>query len=446
MARESLISSGNTTHKVNSVAHVEGRPYFPLFKVDPSNESSLVDGARLIINSYYPSMDTSDDEKVKVARISGGLTNDLFKIDFPKKSILIRIFGAEGMIDRDLETATFARLCGPPHNDSTSNLNSDNDGSRKVVHRDLDMIGRFANGRVESWIPNMKQSTLADFNSNLMCGVARVLARLHYGFEVPSYLCEAECREIDGRRERVRVLKPSIWNVIYSWIEELDGALSQKEFDTELLQLFCKALRGKDASKDESISYLKLETKWLQSAIQQRHPKATIAFTHNDLCMANILLDQSQDDDPCIIDYEYGSINYTMYDIANFFCELCGGNENGVPDLELFPSKERQEEFLKEYVVERKRILQQNREEAVNKIDDVSELLPQIKLFQMASNLIWGVWGVLQACGETNHHNFCKKTASLRLEGEIDADSFDNLRYGMNRLRNYRVCKEKLSF
>ena len=445
MARESLLSPGNAAHDVKTVAHVEDRPYFPLFNVDSSNESSLVEGARLIIAAYYPSIDIEDDKKVKVTRISGGLTNALFKIDFPEKSILIRIFGAEGMIDRDLETATFARLCGPPHKGSANNLESENDGSGKVVHRDLDMIGRFANGRVESWIPNMKQSCLEDFDSNLMCGVARVLARLHYGFEVPSYLYEAECREVDGRRERVRVLKPGLWDVINSWIEELDGALSQKEFDADLLHLFSKAVLGKAASKDETVSYVKQETNWLQRAVQQHHPKAVVAFTHNDLCMANILLDQRQDADPCIIDYEYGSINYTMYDVANFFCELCGGNDNGVPDLELFPPKERQKEFLKEYVGEKRRISQQNVEEIVNNNDDISDLLSQIELFQLASNLIWGVWGVLQACGETSHDDFCKEKARLRLDGEIDADSFDNLRYGMNRLRNYLVCKEKLS-
>lgn len=394
------------------------------------------------MDTYYNS--SSDEKEVSVTRISGGLTNALFKIDFNRRSVLVRIFGAEGMIDRDEETATFARLCGPPHN-SSSVSNSSGEGN-KVVHPELDMIGRFANGRIESWIPNMKQSTLTDFDSNLMCGVARSLARLHYGFEVPSYLYRAECREVDGRKERIRVLRPNLWEVIHSWIDELDIALSREEFDDDLLQLFCEAILDKTGVQTEEItSHLREETQWLQSTVQKQHPNATVAFTHNDLCMANILLDQKRES-ISIIDYEYGSVSYTMYDVANFFSELCGGNDNGVPNLELFPSLERQMEFLSAYVSERSKIVQsQHSNKTAATADDISELISQIKLFQMASNLIWGVWGVLQACGEVNHEAFCKNDARFRLLGEIDADSFDNLRYGMNRLKNYRLCKESLS-
>jgi hypothetical protein len=131
-----------------------------------------------------------------------------------------------------------------------------------------------------------------------------------------------------------------------------------------------------------------------------------------------------------------------MYDVANFFCELCGGNDNGVPNIELFPSMERQRQFLKEYVTEKKRIVQRV---GNDRVDDISQLQSEIKLFQMASNLMWGIWGVLQASGEVTIESFCKETAKLRLDGKIDDDSFDYLRYGMNRLKNYRICKESLS-
>ncbi|KAL7506680.1 hypothetical protein ACHAXN_003931 [Cyclotella atomus] len=429
-------------HANTTVHYVEGRPYFPVLNVDPSDEKAMIETSRTVLNAYCSSNIPSDTMDVKVTRIAGGLTNALFKIDFPNTSVLVRIFGAEGMIDRDLETATFARLCGTPHNGGT-NPNGADESSKKVVHPDLDMIGRFANGRVESWIPNMRQSTMQDFDSNLMGGVARVLARLHYGFEVPSYLYKAECREVDGRRERIKVLRPNLWEVIYAWIDELKDSLAQDKFDIDLIQLFCEATLGRvGCSKEEIIASLRQETKWLQSTVKMSHPDATVAFTHNDLCTANILLDQSRDADPCIIDYEYGSISYTMYDVANFFCELCGGNDNGAPNIELFPSMERQRQFLKEYVTEKKRIVERV---GNDRVDDISQLQSEIKLFQMASNLMWGIWGVLQASGEVTIESFCKETAKLRLDGKIDDDSFDYLRYGMNRLKNYRICKESLS-
>jgi ethanolamine kinase len=448
IARSELHHDAEPHSNKMGYVNVESRPYFPMLDIDPSNEASMVDSARTILNAYYSSDDcnTSDrsiELQPNVTRISGGLTNALFKVDFTDRSILIRIFGADGMIDRDIETATLARLCGPPHH----NNGQGGKPNQRAVHPKLDMIGRFANGRIESWIPNMKQSTISDFDSSLMGGMARALARLHYGFEVPSYLYGDECREVDGRRERVRVLRPSLWDVIYSWIEELEGALSRDEFnDEELLQLFCQSTLGKTgASKEEMISNLMHETNWLQSMVQQKHPNATVAFTHNDLCTANILLDQCQcqDAEPCIIDYEYGSVSYTMFDIANFFCELCGGNDNGVPNLELFPCEERQRKFLTEYVNEMKHVLQNQEENSAFDGNDILESQKQIQLFQMASNLLWGVWGVLQACGEVNE-TFCKEDARLRLDGKIDADSFDYLRYGTNRLKNYRVCKERL--
>jgi thiamine kinase-like enzyme len=205
--------------------------------------------------------------------------------------------------------------------------------------------------------------------------------------------------------------------------------------------------------REEIVSHLQNETKWLQSMVEERHPNAIVAFTHNDLCTANILLHEStnnnlDDNSLCIIDYEYGSINYIMYDVANFFCELCGGNDDGIPNRELFPSEERQRAFLNEYIRERRKVLKANGEvDAVDENEDevISELQSQIQLFQMASNLIWGVWGILQACGEVNHDTLHTRDAKLRLDGEIGLESFDNLRYGKNRLANYLFCKESMN-
>ena len=436
----------STEPDVTKMVLVENRPYFPLLSIDPTDESSMVQSTRSIVDAYYSSADVcSADYQAKVTQIAGGLTNALFRIDFTTKSVLVRIFGAEGMIDRDEESATFARLCGPPYSSNT-------DGSVdiKVVHPDLDMIGRFANGRVEMWIPNMKQSVLSDFDTNLMGDVARCLARLHHGFEVPSYFYKAECREINEKTERVRVLRPRLWEMIYSWIDELESTLSREKFgDPDLLRLFHEAVLGETGTcKDSIIWYLRRETDWLKSIVHQQHPNSAVAFTHNDLCTANILLDQSQESDPCIIDYEYGSINYTMYDIANFFCELCGGNDNAVPNFESFPSIERQRMFLSEYYQESRKVLRQknrDNQRVCNEDEEITKLLSQIKLFQMASNLIWGVWGILQACCEADNDEYCKKDAKLRLDGQIDTNSFNNLRYGKNRLINYKLCKERFS-
>jgi len=148
-----------------------------------------------------------------------------------------------------------------------------------------------------------------------------------------------------------------------------------------------------------------------------------------------------------------------MYDVANFECEHCGGNDNGVPNFELLPGEERQRRFLEEYVRERNEMRMFNGSRGEDAVTggtttctsapatekEVSELCSQVRLFRMASNLYWGIWGILQAAGEVvADGSFAREDAMSRLEGEVDLDKWDNLRYGKNRLERYRVCKERM--
>jgi hypothetical protein len=53
-----------------------------------------------------------------VRAVSGGLTNDLYLVNCSEmplgeagEGVLLRLFGGDGVIDRDRETSTFAALC-----------------------------------------------------------------------------------------------------------------------------------------------------------------------------------------------------------------------------------------------------------------------------------------------------------------------------------------------
>ena len=252
---------------------VENRPYYPLLKVDPREEGTIIEVARVIVSTWknarneqpkngHEEITEGDFRKGKVTVITGGLTNALFKVDFDlppnnnnatsdndNGSFLVRIFGAEGMIDRDVETSTFARLC---------NSNS----TTGVVHAKLDLIGRFQNGRVETWIPNMRQAHYKfDFERRgLGMEVARQLARLHYGFN--DMVGDVEDVEggvslFNGQKEQ---REPALWKVAKSWIEELSQLLSHEKFlsqedndpseNTCLMELFSRAAIGKCSLKD----------------------------------------------------------------------------------------------------------------------------------------------------------------------------------------------------
>ena len=205
------------------------------------------------------------------------------------------------------------------------------------------------------------------------------------------------------------------------------------------------------------------ETCLLQDYIAEHHPNAPISFCHNDINAANILINVCLDDydnggggscydrnNVAIIDYEYGAINYAMYDVANFICEHCGGNDNGIPNYELLPSMEVQLRLIQEYISERDRILNTatttNTSTIMDNDDEVTALLSQAQTFQMASHLYWGTWGILQGVTELLEGGRTHEIENVksRLHGESDVDHWDNLRYGHNRLARYREHRQSI--
>lgn len=491
------------------VRTVDNRPYFPLLKLeDPSNEESILEIATVIVSHRngndaksmnHCSTDTYTSPhrgKGTVVPITGGLTNALYKVDLPtttlpaqqqpqpqqqEQSYLVRIFGAEGMIDRDEETSNFARLCHHDDQEDDPSSSSSSSSSTSIVHNQLDIVGRFANGRVETWIPNMRPANhIADFGKvGLVLEMARQFARLHYGYTLPTAKASSFATANTNEDANVHtatttiVPRPTLWNVIYSWIDDFSHKISQEIFqnnDAKVMEAFVRSILptrecqpladGTNTPDSRSItSYLSEEVTWLKNRVKMDFPNAEVVFCHNDVNAANVLLHTSIDNNDndigdsaynkqsvCIIDYEYSSMNYAMYDIANFMCEHCGGNDTGCPNYELLPSSERQTMFLREYLREREKVLweRKNKNGSVETyvtiaslvVDEaeVTDLLAQVKLFQMASNLLWGVWGVLQASAEVLVGTF-----------QIDKNgskTWDNLRYGKNRLGRYKYCKD----
>jgi ethanolamine kinase len=139
---------------------------------------------------------------------------------------------------------------------------------------------------------------------------------------------------------------------------------------------------------------------------------AAIAFCHNDLLAANILVaDNDNDDDRSVqlIDFEYGSINYVAFDIANHFNEYAGGTDDGVPQYDRLPSEAQQLAFLTEYG---------------KACPSAGNLLEEVRAFMLVSHLYWGLWAVHQAatrgCGD-----------------------FDYVLYAQNRIAQYRRSKSE---
>ena len=456
--------------KEESCIIVENRPYVPSLFVN-LQAATVVNAARVILSNNNNDIKTDTEVPLtdgnfdaKVSRMSGGLTNALFMVHINKTTVLVRIFGAEGMIDRDIETANFARLCH---------------AKNSVVHRDLDYLGRFGNGRVETLISNMRAATVCDLRTDgerLALEVTRQMARLHHQFDIPEYLLEGDSSsQHEGGMDHCR--KPVMWDVLSSWKDELVSSITQAcSTDYRLVDIFVLALFGYTLRLDSIISecdidgdknnesrltivmshieqQLTKEIRWIQDYILTQHPDAPLAFCHNDINAANILYSENSkcydEDSVALIDYEYGAINYAMYDLANFICEHCGGNDNGIPDYNLIPSLEMQRKFVKEYILEKDRILQTTTTTTTTTPDEQEEspsrFLSEVQTFQLLSHLYWGYWGILQGAKELSSETYYEvENIKLKLLGEVEHNKWDNLRYGKNRLARYRKQKQSM--
>jgi len=326
---------------------IDNRPYLPQLKVDVSNDASILAAAEALV--------TIGDEPT-IQRIQGGLTNDLFRISsaFTSFSCLVRVFGAEGLIDRDMENTNFAALS--------------QQGLAPAYY------GRFANGRVEGWL-NMRPLAVRELPLYAK-QIASSLGTMHSTFSIPPTVSPT----------------PALWTQLRDWMHQALVVTFSNEVDAHRVAAM-------------ELSELPAQLDWLQQEVVPRD--APVAFCHNDLLAANILVAEGGDTSVQLIDFEYGSVNFIGFDIANHFNEYAGGTDNGVPQYTLLPTEAQQEEFIGEYL----------------KLSQISgDLYTEVRAFMLVNHLYWGLWAVNQGAKE-------------------GCDEFDYLLYAQNRIGQYRKSK-----
>eukprot|EP00041_Stephanoeca_diplocostata_P032991 m.1076651 g.1076651 ORF g.1076651 m.1076651 type:complete len:130 (+) comp24247_c1_seq4:146-535(+) len=102
-------------------------------KLDLTCDHKSTDSIASVVKALLPDAAKLDISSMVVSTVSGGITNKLFKVTYDDKtdrstSVLVRVFGGEGVIDREVENPTFHAL-------------TDYLGRPKY-------LGRFANGRL----------------------------------------------------------------------------------------------------------------------------------------------------------------------------------------------------------------------------------------------------------------------------------------------------------
>ena len=248
---------------------VDGRPYLPSFTVDASSSTTStsvchaalvvvvhsifisITGSSLVASTVelkpismpidWDSLLLSASTTLVCIKVTGGITNALFRVSgfetlkpviikavlksldnggggitssvnntvdalLNFNSVLVRIFGAEGMIDRDVETSTYAAVC-----------------DANIAYR---YLGRFKNGRIEGWLDGFEALTCTDLaTGEHSVEIAKEMARLHCQFQLP----QGELRDLHYGTD-ADAIKVGLWDQLSSWMEQAKG---YKEFKTE---------------------------------------------------------------------------------------------------------------------------------------------------------------------------------------------------------------------
>ncbi|KAF0979106.1 hypothetical protein FDP41_002176 [Naegleria fowleri] len=290
-------------------------------------------------------------EPLKLKRLTGGITNRIYKVDFNGKQVLCRINGlsTEKIIDRDVELFHMQEMY--------------KHGQGPQVHC------VFKNGYIYDFIVGECTST-AELMADKCEKIAEKLAMWH------KMNIEKESRE------------PVLWKLINKWVENAKGfewsdkdkreKFSQLNFEKIVEQ--CEFLQNKIFNVKEKQL---VDPKDLNSVLDL----FSVGFCHNDLLALNVLYND-QDDSVHFIDYEYCGYSYRAFDIGNHFDEYAGF------DLKKndYPNHEIQTKFVRKY-------LQTVYEGPSSNISNemVEKYRKGIHLFACISHIYWGVWAINQA-------------------------------------------------
>lgn len=309
---------------------------------------------RKIVQSMVPHAAEHPAEELKCTLVTGGITNQLFKVAPPQgQPLLVRVFGGEGMIDRDLENATYVALSeaqlAPPY------------------------YGRFGNGRIEGFLPS-RALELGDMaEPSVFPLVAEQMAKLH---------------KFDPKDLAVFYREPSLWAQLIAWLEQAQGSVTK-------LKAGCF---GEEVARRTTVLEYDLLGPSLERArkeiadLQREIPTdAPSIFSHNDVLSGNVLKDPATGE-VRLIDFEYGGCNFRGFDIANHWNEWAGGTQegmNGVPEYGRFPTSLQQLDFCKAYL-----------RKAQGSEEGVEALVKESLKFVLVNHWYWGMWALNRAAEE----------------------------------------------
>jgi ethanolamine kinase len=331
------------------------------------SELSIDDGSDeevvRVCSALVPGWAELPPEQLALTQLVGGITNLLWRVDVDGAwcaaadgricSVLVRRYGdgSEMLIDRKRETAVLRALSDAGF--------------------DVALVAAFSNGRVEKWLEGWKALTMEEMRDpQVASAVAGQVARLH------STAPEA----VPG----ISPEDPALWRQLRSWLKQA-LALEFPEGGAKAAALRTVEL-GRIAHEIDT-----LELQWRRLQRAGGGTQAPV-FAHNDMLNGNIMIKQMARSDPdwpqvILIDFEYSDYNFRAFDIGNYFHEWAGFD----CEWEEFPSEATQRAFIARYLAS---LAERN---AAYTEAAAEQLYREVQVLGLASNLYWGLWGVLQA-------------------------------------------------
>ena len=336
-----------------------------------------------------------DPKLVKLTKITGALTNAIFKVEYPSlPSLLLRVYGPQvgSIIDRYYELQVLARL------------SSHNVGPK--------LYGCFTNGRFEQFLENsttLNRNDIRDWRTSQR--IARRMKELHVG--VPLLPFEIKQGPISWfRMEKwLKVIQDSKWSRTDSNVEKVLLVMDYSTF-CRLVQRYRDWLDKSYTSPTEGLAFCHNDAQYgnllftapvppppptHSSSIISTTSSTSLFPTNSNVSVESIInpseQEQAQDSKLVVIDFEYSGANRPAFDLANHLSEwMCNYNcsEAYKSDENMFPTKAEMLNFLYAYASHRRGNHSKNID------DEVKDLYNDVIRQRACVSLHWCMWAIIQ--------------------------------------------------
>ncbi|KAK1833170.1 choline kinase [Podospora conica] len=296
-------------------------------------------------------------DSIAVERLSGALTNAVYVVSPPEKSllaaaqdgkkppkkVLLRIYGpqVEHLIDRETELSVLRRLA-----------------RKKIGPR---LLGTFVNGRFEQFFNAITLTPAHLREPETSKQIAKRMRELHDGVSLLE-------EEKDGG--------PAVWNNWDKWLSQTEKTVQY--LDEQILSGASGATRGAGHSWRSRGLICGVEWPVFKAMVEKYREhvlkhyggmdkiRSKLVFAHNDTQYGNILRIRPDDEKSpllqpshehrqlIVIDFEYAAANTPGLEFANHFSEWTYNyHDPTVPyacDTTRYPTPEQQHRFIKAYV------------------------------------------------------------------------------------------------